>query len=121
MARRKQKQTLKEFRAWLQGVEELQPDKWHPDLAQWKLIRARIDGIKDEVAVPPPAVMSAPLEHVAPVLIPGVGTMPISGGGVPNGAVHMTPEAQKLLNGSNSGGDAFITDGSDGHVDSSFA
>lgn len=37
--------TLREFKAWLQGVEELQPKDWHPDGAQWKLIRKKINNI----------------------------------------------------------------------------
>jgi len=34
--------TLAEFRAWLEGVEELQPKGWVPDATQWKLIRNKI-------------------------------------------------------------------------------
>lgn len=34
--------TLAEFRAWLEGVEELQPKSWVPDATQWKLIRNKI-------------------------------------------------------------------------------
>lgn len=37
--------SLLEFRAWLEGVEELQPKDWAPNLEQWKLIRAKIDAI----------------------------------------------------------------------------
>lgn len=48
MARKRaKKQTLSEFRAWLSGVEELQPADWAPDAAQWKLIREKIDNIAE--------------------------------------------------------------------------
>lgn len=40
--RKTKKITLAEFRAWLEGVEELQPKSWVPDAAQWKLIRNKI-------------------------------------------------------------------------------
>ena len=35
--------TIMEFRAWLQGVEEMQEDDWHPNETQWKKIRGKID------------------------------------------------------------------------------
>ena len=35
--------TVKEFKMWLQGVEEMQPDGWSPDQRQWAKIRAKID------------------------------------------------------------------------------
>ena len=41
------KVTLEEFRAWLSGVEEMQPDDWTPDSTQWRRIRAKIDLIVD--------------------------------------------------------------------------
>jgi hypothetical protein len=37
--------TLSEFRAWLSGVEEMQPDEWIPNKTQWELIREKIDSI----------------------------------------------------------------------------
>ena len=41
------KQTLAEFRAWLEGVEEISGANWVPDKDQWKLIRDRIDKITE--------------------------------------------------------------------------
>lgn len=41
------KLTLNEFRAWLSGVEEMQPDDWSPDRTQWRRIRAKIEEIVD--------------------------------------------------------------------------
>lgn len=46
--KRGKKISLREFRAWLQGVEELQPEDWHPDHEQWKKIRNKIDNIVEE-------------------------------------------------------------------------
>lgn len=39
--------SLREFRAWLDGVEELQPQGWHPTQEQWMLIRTKIDCIEE--------------------------------------------------------------------------
>lgn len=39
------------FRAWLQGVEDMQDDGWVPSPAQWKKIRAKIDLIEEQVVV----------------------------------------------------------------------
>ena len=47
MATRKKKQTLAEFRAWLDGIEELQPETWAPDATQWALIREKINNITE--------------------------------------------------------------------------
>jgi len=60
--KRAKKITMMEFRAWLQGVEEMQPAGWCPDETQWKVIREKINTIKDDTsaglnkpAVPVPA------------------------------------------------------------------
>lgn len=45
MAAKRKRITLSEFRAWLQGVEELQTAGWSPNAEQWKLIRDKIDAI----------------------------------------------------------------------------
>ena len=34
--------TVKEFKMWLQGVEEMQMDDWSPDQRLWAKIRAKI-------------------------------------------------------------------------------
>lgn len=46
--RKVKKYTLKEFQAWLEGIEEIQPDDWTPDKAQWDMIRERIGAIVEE-------------------------------------------------------------------------
>lgn len=48
MAEDKKTISVKEFRMWIQGVEEMQDDGWVPDARQWKLIRAKIDQIDEE-------------------------------------------------------------------------
>jgi hypothetical protein len=40
--------TISEFRHWLSGVEEMQPDDWCPDKRQWDRIREKIDSISSE-------------------------------------------------------------------------
>lgn len=44
--------TIKEFKMWLRGVEEMQPDDWTPDHRQWSRIRDRIDNIIESAPVP---------------------------------------------------------------------
>ena len=75
----KKKYTLTEFQAWLTGIEEIQPDDWHPDFEQWRLIRERIAGIipdveiierEVEVRVPVPVPMPGPPPMVGPGFIP---------------------------------------------------
>ncbi len=84
--KRKAKQTLAEFRAWLSGVEELQPEEWSPSSEQWLLIRARIDKIID----PEPEIIhitgaalgtnSKPEQPVTPGFVPA----PVVGGVPPD-------------------------------------
>lgn len=45
VAKKNKEVTLVEFKAWLEGVEELQPKNWCPDATQWKLIRNKIKNI----------------------------------------------------------------------------
>jgi len=45
--------SLLEFRAWLQGIEEMQDDTWAPNTEQWKKIKAKIaDIVEEEIEVP---------------------------------------------------------------------
>ena len=39
--------TIKEFRMWLEGVEEMQDDSWVPDSKQWARIRSKINSVED--------------------------------------------------------------------------
>jgi len=44
--------TLEQFRAWLEGVEEMQEEGWAPDVRQWTKIRERIDMIQSTPSQP---------------------------------------------------------------------
>lgn len=60
----KKEYTLTEFKAWLEGIEEMQEANWAPSTAQWQKIRDKIMSIvEEEVVVEVPA---APQRPVAP-------------------------------------------------------
>ena len=64
--RKKQKKiSVKEFKAWIEGIEELQPDGWAPTAEQWKIIRERINMIDDTPSGTPSA--KHPLHQNVPV------------------------------------------------------
>ena len=58
--------SLTEFKAWLEGVEELQARTWFPDDKQWKLIRKKIN-----------CIVETSRHLVQPASHPGVPQMPI--------------------------------------------
>jgi len=128
--KRKQKQTLREFRAWLEGVEELQPENWSPNREQWARIRERIDGIKEEAQRPIEPTRSAqPAQPTnttpqKPVIYQQPSSIlppPPAPGGLPPGEIEMTPAAKQMLN-PGPGGKAKTPDmdSSDGNVESPF-
>lgn len=43
--------TVKEFKMWLDGVEEMQPEGWTPDQRQWTRIREKINSIGESTSV----------------------------------------------------------------------
>jgi len=102
MAAKRKRVTLNEFRAWLEGVEELQVKGWTPSAAQWALIRAKIDNI----TIPKPVEHPQPIQVAAPMmqaphtneqpLPPGMVPPPVMGG-VPSGQVTMSPEATAMM------------------------
>lgn len=61
----KKQYTLSEFKAWLEGIEELQPDDWSPDASQWKTIREKLLNITEEV-VEVQAPVQAPVQQTIP-------------------------------------------------------
>lgn len=67
-AGRRKKIPLAEFKAWLEGVEELQSDEWSPDQTQWALIRTKIDSII-EVAPPAPQAAQQPIPQQPPQML----------------------------------------------------
>lgn len=106
MAKKKNKKmTLNEFRAWLDGVEELQPDNWGPDAKQWKLIRDKIDSIIESQPMmeapvrtfheqPAPAAPTHMVDTPRPT-----GPRVVPGGSALDAVVDVTPEAQAALSG----------------------
>lgn len=75
--------SVKEFKMWLQGVEEMQTEDWIPDARQWVKIREKIDQIADmqttQTAIPDNQTRVArPLyNNDSPVEIPPQFTIPI--------------------------------------------
>lgn len=60
--------SISEFKQWLSGVEDMQPDDWVPDSIQWAKIRAKIESLADEEWVAPtPAAAPMPANPYAPV------------------------------------------------------
>ena len=60
--------TVKEFKMWLQGVEEMQDEDWSPTYTQWVKIREKIDILSEDVVshapVAPVSVNQAPPKPV---------------------------------------------------------
>lgn len=88
--------TVKEFRMWLEGVEEMQEDGWTPSPAQWTRIREKIDTINDDVqqTFTQPA-FRAPAAMPGPTMNPGMPAVPAGPsmlGGVPP-ALPAAPQA----------------------------
>jgi len=129
--KRTKKQTLAEFRAWLSGVEELQPDNWAPNADQWKLIRDKIDGISvpkvvPVTAAPVPVTNNVPRSAPYAMQTAHIPPPPPAAGGVPQGPVTTpTPEAtaqmtpQKAVDIASAAKPGMDT--SDGNYDSSFS
>lgn len=66
---RKTKISLKEFRAWLDGVEDLQPDDWAPTKDQWAKIRQQIDRVDDKMDIENPEAVpnrNVPVPSIVP-------------------------------------------------------
>lgn len=109
--KRNKKITLNEFKAWLEGVEELQPEDWSPNAEQWKLIRDKINSIKEEVVKqqpkqvdqqnitpqPQPQPQPAQRSAQAPSSMPLPPPPPTSGGVPSDAQIDMSPEASKMF------------------------
>lgn len=85
--------TIKEFRMWLQGVEEMQDPGWVPSPAQWSRIREKINHIEEAESEPVVVYQQpAPVQQhypVPPTGVPMGNEMP----GIPAGpsSLGMTP------------------------------
>lgn len=61
--------TIAEFKQWLSGVEDMQPDNWTPDATQWAKIRSKIDCLvepEDQPIVNIPQVQHQPAPYYQP-------------------------------------------------------
>jgi len=93
----RKKTTLVEFRAWLEGVEEMQGDEWVPSIEQWRRIRNKIDMIEDApIPEPVPAIPTPPA--YIPVPTPAYAPGPSSLDGVvhqpaPPAPIELNPNA----------------------------
>lgn len=79
------KLTVSEFRYWLSGVEEMQPDDWCPSKQQWDKIRDKIDQLEvtQPVMVQPQIdqpIYRTPAAPVAPVIDPNRPVQYVGGG-----------------------------------------
>ena len=59
--------TVKEFRMWLQGVEEMQDSAWVPNPTQWARIREKINTIEE--TEPTPVHAAAPVQYHQPPMV----------------------------------------------------
>lgn len=89
--------TLNEFKFWLEGVEEMQPENWTPDARQWARIREKINTIGNNSEITP--VRPAPAhyhEAVLPVASDHQESFPVYSGSsfVPAnpGAIRQAPQ-----------------------------
>jgi hypothetical protein len=69
--------SIKEFKMWLQGVEEMQSDGWAPDARQWTRIREKIDQV-DDTSTQQPVYAPRNFEAAFP---PMNTNPPVAGGG----------------------------------------
>lgn len=108
--------TIKEFRMWLQGVEEMQDAAWVPNPTQWRRIREKIDTIVDAEPVAPAVHQPTPQPvsygyPVPPTGIPLGNDIPVQAGpsglaatprlppmpaSPPPGGLFATPEAPTM-------------------------
>lgn len=100
----KKQYTLSEFKAWLEGIEELQPADWAPDATQWKTIRNKLLNIVEpepvEYAEPQePAYVPSHIPPQQPFQPPQPGGFGQSALASPEIPDSITPAAQAALSG----------------------
>lgn len=99
----KKEYTLAEFKAWLEGIEELQPANWAPDSNQWKTIRDKLMNIVEEEVVvethtPAPAPQQ-PVYRQPQMPAPAPMAPPPQGSALPAVEPEMTPAAAAAVAG----------------------
>lgn len=78
-------QTLGEFKSWLEGVEEMQPENWAPDITQWRRIRERINNIVESRSFKSGgAGPSEEIEQPAPRVVRAAGPSAFAGATMPH-------------------------------------
>lgn len=112
MAKKKTKKiSLIEFKAWLDGIEEMQPEGWSPNAEQWKTIRNKFDLIeipKEKKVNNQSQIAPAPTRPLP--RRPSIPAPPPVGGGIPESIpVEMSPAAKKLFDASKTSGVAGAT------------
>ena len=71
--------TINEFKMWLEGVEEMQPENWSPDKRQWDRIREKINQLEATVqpAQPVQYAPSAPVYREEQIQYAPVSNAPV--------------------------------------------
>lgn len=72
------------FKAWLEGVEEMQGEDWTPNAEQWRRIREKLMAIEDtpttrEVNLPSPAFYQNPVPQATSAFMPPLHPQPAPG------------------------------------------
>lgn len=68
--------TVKEFKMWLEGVEEMQEEGWTPLPAQWARIRAKIASLSDADPAPTYTIPTGPIPRAPAPQFQTAGTAP---------------------------------------------
>lgn len=79
--------TLDKFRAWLEGVEEMQADDWTPSPEQWQRIRSKIDDILEQAVQPRQRFIDEDDQPRGPIRPAGPSAFGPPAGGAPSGSM----------------------------------
>lgn len=93
MSDEKEKITVRDFKKWLKGVEDMMGDEWAPSVDQWIKIREQIGLLEQE------APIQRQSEYVPP--IPGrppINTQPVAGSSLDIPAPSLRPPAPAVAN-----------------------
>lgn len=94
--------TVKEFRMWLEGVEEMQAEGWVPDARQWQRIRDKINTVSTQSSTPlhtpPPPPPPIGVTHRNSVMYDVPTISPPVGPSVLNTANRQQPPSPETVN-----------------------
>lgn len=90
--------SLSEFRAWLSGVEDMQPNNWSPTKEQWKTIREKIELISEPERPPERWVGSPQSSAFLPESVP-VSSFPMQNLQLPPPPIpqHFIPNSEGVM------------------------